>query len=409
MKKWQLVFIIIIFPLLKSPSFAQQANEINVFVDCDFCDIESLKQNVTYVNYVLDRKMANVHALFTRQFNASQGSNIRIQYYGIGVFQEVSEAVSYSIPANSTQLNRISQLIDNFQRGLLTFILRTPLKEYVSFDYKREEKKTDKKDKWNSWVFTINANGRYSKEISFESISGSGSLSIQRITDQIKFRSFSSYFKRQDNYTIEGAEIQRHTKDFYSSNILVKSINDHWSYGGEVVMHSSFYENIQFRHSYWLAVEYNLFPYSESARRQFRITPELGYDFRTYSETTIFDKDREGFFALDLLVALEMKEKWGSTGLNIEAVSFLYDIRKYQLSIWSFLKLRLFKGFSFSISGNADMIRNQISLPQKGLSNEDILLQQRQLATDFRFNVRFGISYTLGSSNNNVVNNRFGS
>ena len=394
--------------LWRTLSYTQEAEKINVFIDCDFCDKESIKQNITYVNYAIDKRTANVHALFTKQANGSGGKNIIIQYYGQSEFANINDSISYSYEANTAQLTQNELLNQYFEQGLLTYILRTPLKEFVSFNYERPDISEQVKDKWDSWVFSINADGRYAKESSYQSITGSGSISIQRITDQLKFRSYTSYFKRIDRYNFGGDEIQSLTEDFYSSSLLVKSINDHWSYGGEVLFNSSYYENIKLRQSYWLAVEYNLFPYSQSARRQLRITPEFGYDYRTYNDTTIFNKIREGFFAFDLLVAFEMIEKWGKAGLNLEAVSFLYDLNKYQLSASTFLRLRLFRGFSLNISGNVDMIRNQISLLKEGLTDEDVLLQQKQLATNFRFNMRYGISYTFGSRNNNIVNTRFG-
>ena len=50
---------------------------------------------------------------------------------------------------------------------------------------------------------------------------------------------------------------------------------------------------------------------------------------------------------------------------------------------------------------------DQLFLPKVGLSDEEILLQLQDLATDSRYSFSFGLSYTFGSIFNNVVNPRF--
>ena len=53
-------------------------------------------------------------------------------------------------------------------------------------------------------------------------------------------------------------------------------------------------------------------------------------------------------------------------------------------------------------------IHDQIHLPREGATREEILLRQRELATDFRYWSFIGLSYTFGSIYSNVVNPRFG-
>ena len=42
------------------------------------------------------------------------------------------------------------------------------------------------------------------------------------------------------------------------------------------------------------------------------------------------------------------------------------------------------------------------------MTDEEILLRQRELATSFQYFVSLGVSYTFGSIFSNVVNPRFG-
>jgi hypothetical protein len=53
------------------------------------------------------------------------------------------------------------------------------------------------------------------------------------------------------------------------------------------------------------------------------------------------------------------------------------------------------------------LIHDQLSLPRAGANKEEILLQIKQIETNYSYNVNLGLSYTFGSIYNNVVNPRF--
>ncbi|MDD1777527.1 MAG: hypothetical protein LUQ65_05105, partial [Candidatus Helarchaeota archaeon] len=72
------------------------------------------------------------------------------------------------------------------------------------------------------------------------------------------------------------------------------------------------------------------------------------------------------------------------------------------------LSLRIFKGISFNISGQVSLVHNQLSLPKRGATQKEILLQRTQLATQYYYWTSIGLSYTFGSIYSNVVNPRFG-
>ncbi|MCP5063376.1 MAG: hypothetical protein GY936_13060 [Ignavibacteriae bacterium] len=60
------------------------------------------------------------------------------------------------------------------------------------------------------------------------------------------------------------------------------------------------------------------------------------------------------------------------------------------------------------MDGTLAYIHDQIALPGGGVSLEEILLQRKQLATDYQFWASFGFTYSFGSIYNNIVNTRFG-
>jgi hypothetical protein len=60
-----------------------------------------------------------------------------------------------------------------------------------------------------------------------------------------------------------------------------------------------------------------------------------------------------------------------------------------------------------NVNANYSRIRDQLALQAEGLSDDEVLLQLRQLQTGFRYSVSMGLSYRFGSILNNIVNPRF--
>ncbi len=151
-----------------------------------------------------------------------------------------------------------------------------------------------------------------------------------------------------------------------------------------------------------------MYRYAESTRRQLRFLYRVGYNFSRYEEETIYDKTSEILLNEELSITLDVKQPWGSLQINLEGSNYFHDFNKNRLDLFSELSLRLFKGVSLRLFGRASRIHDQLSLPKSGASAEEILLQRRQLATQYSYFGSIGLSYTFGSIYNNVVNPRFG-
>jgi len=86
--------------------------------------------------------------------------------------------------------------------------------------------------------------------------------------------------------------------------------------------------------------------------------------------------------------------------------SFLPELTKWNLSLNGNTSLNLVKGLQFNIGGGASLIRDQNFLSARGQTPEQILTQQRALASNYNIFVFTGLSYTFGSIYNSVVNPR---
>jgi hypothetical protein len=155
-------------------------------------------------------------------------------------------------------------------------------------------------------------------------------------------------------------------------------------------------------------IEYDLFPYSESTRRQLRMLYSIGYNYVNYIDTTIYDQTEEGHLQHSFSASYEVVQKWGSINVSFEYSNYLHDWSKNNLSLDGFIDLRIAKGLSVNFGGGASLIHDQLGLVKGGATTEEVLLQRKELATQFQYFTSFGFSYTFGSIYNNVVNPRFG-
>lgn len=410
MEKMKKLSTLLFFGLFITLLPAQESEDaLRLYIDCSFCSQDYLRQHLPYLEYVRSRQMADVHLIASQWPTAARGKEVRYELIGQDRFSGLKDSLSFVLPLGTSENEQNERLTAELETALIPFLAQTNYRKFLSFSYHPEEKGgASVADPWKNWVFTLSASGRYRKEASFRSSNLRSTVTIRKVTPELRLQSYNYLGLNESLFNTEDSQVRSISRELYSSNVAIKSISDHWSYGGEVEFRSSWFDNLKFQNRYWLALEYNLFPYSESSRRQLRITPELGYDYRHYNDTTIYNRIREGFLALDLQAALEMKEQWGEASTYIEVVSFLNDPARYQLNLWAGVSLNLFQGLTLNLDCDASLIRNQVGLPQAGLTREEVLLQQRQQATNFRLSTSLGFSYTFGSIYNNVVNPRFG-
>lgn len=381
---------------------------LNVFVDCDYCDMDFIRKQITLVNYVRDRKEAQIHILSAYQQTASGGGAYSFYFIGQKNFSGINDTLVYNSKADATEDEKRKGQIRMLKMGLIRYISKTPFADQISIDIASPPSDENVKDKWRSWVFDLDAGAYFNGEQLYQSLSSWTSASASKITEKwkIEFNLYNNY--SESRYQIDDTtEIKSITRAKSFDHLLVKSINDHWSVGGFTGAGSSDYENRKFSGNIAPAIEYDLFPYSQSTRKQLRILYAVGYVYNQYSDTTIFNKTEEGLGFERLAIAFEIKQQWGSLSSYLAGLNFLHDFSLYKVYFRPEINIRIFKGLSVRLSGNFSLIHDQITLPKAGATLEEILLQQRQLATQYSYWGNVGISYTFGSIYNNVVNPRF--
>jgi len=378
---------------------------LNVYMDAS----SYLKQKIPYINYVRDIKVADLVIISASERTGSGGREYTLFLEGQGKCAGMIDTIKYSTSPDETYEQRRDKEVKNLEMGLIRYVLKTPLAQYMDIKFTEPISSEVSTDKWNNWVFKTSLSGYTYGQSTFKSSNASGRISASRVTEDWKLDFSSRYSSGKDEFEIDD-EIYKSTTILKSANALVvKSINNHWSIGGNGSVLSSTYSNYDLRVSVMPGIEYNVFPYSESTRRQFRFLYSIGYMYNNYTDTTIFNKVEEGLFSQSLSGSFEVIQKWGGVDLSVSWSNYLRDFSENSLSLDGYISWRIAKGLSVDIGGSFTFIHNQISLVKGGASTEEILLRRKELETDYNYFMHFGFSYTFGSIYNNVVNPRFGS
>jgi hypothetical protein len=384
------------------------SNAPNVYIDCDGCDFDYIKTEITFANFVRDRKQADVHILVTDQETGSGGKLYTVEFIGSGKFIGKADTLSYTAKESDTEDMVRRGLVHIFRLGLVPYVARTPLADQVRIQYSVPRQQTAKEDRWNYWVFEIELSGWVNGEKSFRQMYLYGDVEARRVTEKWKFSIDFWGNYNENKYDYENYKVLSLSRSKGASGDIVRSLTDHWSLAFSTDVSSSTYSNRAIQVYNGPGIEYNFFPYSESTRRQLRLSYVPAVRYVRYEEKTIYDKTEEWLTSESLSLTAEMIQPWGSVSTTLSGSHYFFDFSKNYLYLGSTLSLRLVEGLSLNLTGYATRVHNQLSLSKEGASESEVLLMRRELETSYQYYLSFGLSYTFGSIYNNIVNPRFG-
>jgi hypothetical protein len=405
--------LIILFLGMGLSTYAQEAepsidtlrkDALNVFMEAS----DYIRREIPYINYVRDIKDADVYIISTYQPTGSGGREYAYYLVGQHGFAGKRDTISFTTTPDETQDGRRQKEAATLKMGLMPYVAKTPLARYISISFTEPLSETVSTDKWDSWVFSPSVSASFFGEKSYKSNHINAEMRANRITEDWKINLALSYFYYTQSFEIEEEIISSERNSSYFNSLAVKSISDHWSVGGSVELSSSTYNNLNFKSEILPGIEYDLFPYSESTRRQLRFLYRAGYSYVNYTDTTIYDKLEEHLWLHSLEIAYQVVQKWGTIDVNVGYSNYLNDWSKNNLEFGGYISLRIAKGLNVNISGMYSIIHDQLGLVKGGVSPEEVLLRRRELETQYFYYTSFGFSYTFGSIYNNVVNPRFG-
>ena len=391
-------------------------SRVRVFVDCngDACDSDHLQREIVYVDWVRDRVDADVEVLVTEEDTGAGGQRYDLAYAGRRGFDGVDEALRYTQNPTDTDAEARDALTATFAAGLLRYVARTSTLQRIMITYEgvpeEDGPQSPDGDPWNRLVFRTGLGASVAAEDRSDDFSLRADQSLSRVTEKLKLGlELSARYEESHFDTSDTTSVTSRTESYRADLIGVLSIGSHWGAGLRASAERSTFRNYDLAVRVAPAVEYNLFPYEQSTRRQLRMLYAVGPQWFNYEEETIYSRTVESRFHESLSVSLDMQEYWGSAVVALEGSHYLDDFAQNRLEGYGFVQVRLFRGFGVFVEGNLARVRDQIALPRGDATEEEVLLRQRELKTDFRLGGRVGFDVTFGSVFSDVVNARFGS
>ena len=412
--------IILSLPLLLSGQEGEEERStsrrraVKVFLDCRNCDMNYIRQEIPYINYVRDVREAQVFILVTEQNAGSGGRQYTFTFQGQADFKGMNDTLTFTSSPDQTSTIIREKRTKMLKMGLMRYVARTPLVNEIEIIHNEELEEDEVIDRWNNWVFEISTEPDFESEETNKELDLRNSLNISKITPDFKLEIELDQFYNREKF-IENVNTDSVSTSTYSTsalfidNLFVKSLGDHWSAGLKWRLGSSTRENYKFATEFLPSVEYDIYPYSEATHRQLRILYSAGYRYSNYIDSTVYNKLREGRFIQMLNVAFQVQKKWGSINLFLSGSNYFHDFSKNRIELASSVNIRIFKGLSLRINGGVAHINDQMNLKKGDITEAERLLRLRELATKYRIEGGIEISYTFGSIYNNVVNPRFNS
>jgi len=319
----------------------------------------------------------------------------------------INDTLQFATNANNTSDEERAKFLQILQAGLIRYVIKTNYINDIFFKYNAPSEIAEVKDRWDSWVFNLSSSAWLNAQKTYSNTSINSSFNIDRVTEKWKYN-FNIYHNyNEQKYELTDGKLFSYNKSLYISSLIVKSITNHWSAGTDIGSQYSTYSNLKSGYYVLPAIEYNIFPYSESSRKQLTIRYNIGFKYNEYIDTTIYNKLHEILFTESLKIGYKVIQKWGDINITIYGQNYMHDFTKNSLSTSFTADIRIAKGLSFNIYGYYSFVRNQLSLSKAGATQEEILLQQRELQTNYTYYCSLGLTYTFGSIYNNVVNPRF--
>lgn len=406
------------------PQEAQASNQaVRLFLDCHgrgCFDLDYLRREIPFVNWVRDRQDADVYLLVTSQGTGGGGRSSDLIFEGLERFEGMTDTLLYVSEANSSQDAERAGFARVLKIGLMRFVGLTPMAEQIEIGLRRtpggppgaareQPVLSPEDDPWNFWVFRVSGNGSLSGVSTRTSNRFSGSFSANRVTEEWKygFRVSSSYNETTYEYEEIDYTAKNIRRDHSVSGNVINSLGEKWSAGLFGRVWTSTYRNFELAKTLRPVLEYSVYPYSESTRRSLTLQYNLEWGHYDYREPTIYFKEDEALWTQSLAASLNFTQPWGSAYTRVEGGHHLDNLDFHHVSIYGGITLRLSRGLRLNINGSYSRIRDLISVAAiEDATPEEILLQRRQLRTDYDYRTSIGLSYTFGSIFNNIVNPR---
>src|SRR6186713_360943 len=123
--------------LLALPRTAAAAPPLRIFLDCYQCDVDHLRRNVRFVDYVRDRSVADLHVLVTTQGTGGGGTSWVVKFIGLDRFLGLDKTFTFNTDQTATSDEQRREFARIFRLGLVAYASDTSSASQLDVTFKR--------------------------------------------------------------------------------------------------------------------------------------------------------------------------------------------------------------------------------------------------------------------------------
>ena len=179
------ILLLIAFAITFFSAFSQEKTNqtdtlrkdaLNVFMDAS----DFFKKEIPFINYVRDIKVADVYIITTEESTGSGGYVSTFFIVGQGKYKGMADTLKCSFSPDETDDNRRAQQVKTLKLGLMRYVAKTPLAQFMNINFSQPLSETVSSDKWNSWVYSASMYASFYGQKSYNYTYMDGTLSAKQ-------------------------------------------------------------------------------------------------------------------------------------------------------------------------------------------------------------------------------------
>ncbi|MEO0288291.1 MAG: hypothetical protein ABIN00_01445 [candidate division WOR-3 bacterium] len=385
--------------------FQTSLMSLTIFLDCEDQNLRNfLMMKIKTFEFSNIKEESDVFVVLKKDINESNIS-FTLFSYGQNSYKNLSDTVKLFFDRNISEYDIYQNLYESFIIMLLGNFFEQNYLERISIT---EMEKTFEEKKGYGWNFNLEglteiySENQYKNNLLKVKLGGNRFINYDQIKLDLSFSVSKKYFYLDSNRVLTSFN-----RNIFSEIEYIQAINDRMSSRVKLDGYNSIFSNYKLKNDLSIGIEYSFFPYVEGNTRLLKVSYEYEPSFIIYYDTTVYDKIREILQRNIVKLSYDVLFPKGNVSLSLIGSNYIQYFDQYSLSLEGSMKLYFFKGFSVNLYGDFVVPRDKRNIEKAGYTDEDLLLLQKERATDYAFFIELSLSYTWGSKYINIESFRF--
>ena len=122
---------------------AEMPGRPKVFIDCSSCDLDFIRTEISFVDYVIERQVSDIFIMLKTQSNGGGGSEYTLEFTGRNHFENKNDTLKFTTKQDDSSDMIRKNMVKYIKIGLAYYISRTDLADNIEITYSAKEAKKE--------------------------------------------------------------------------------------------------------------------------------------------------------------------------------------------------------------------------------------------------------------------------